>query len=126
MLCNRTCLRGAVVLGLIATPTPSLWGDGGLTWFTDQAEFEAFNQAQGLFLSGIEDFEESILPPNQVDTFDDPLESFVPNTPGGFPFGCSNVHLPSRFGVGLQNLKRDRLLHSFIHSCFSLTSELLR
>ena len=145
---SRTCLIGAVVIGLIAALTPGLWaqplqqqqtvtppgwtdaprslsevqptatplramlGDkvfpgirtdappalpaqGGLIWFNNQGEFEAFNQGEGKVLKGIEDFEESILPPESVDGFDDPLESGVPNSPDGFPFPVGMTGLPN-------------------------------
>ena len=102
---NRICLKGAVVIGLIAALSPGLWAQslhqqqtvtppvrtdvlrspteaqrtavargpalsdkvspgiraeapptqeaqGGLIWFTDQAEFEAFAASQGMFSKG--------------------------------------------------------------------------
>ena len=55
-----------------------------LTWFADRASFEAANSAN--ILAGIEDYEASILPPNSVDGFNDPLQFGVPNQPDGFPF----------------------------------------
>ena len=84
------------------------WGAGPpseLIWFTDQAEFEAFMQGQGKALKGIEDFEESILNPDSVFVFNDPLESGVPNLPGGFPFpdgmtGLPNMTVQSNAGGG--------------------------
>ena len=118
----RTCIsiKGAVVVGLIAALTPDLWAQspesrlsdmaasanrtvapppapaqGGLMWFTDRAAFEAFNQSAGKVLKGIEDFEESILDPNDVDGFDDPLEFGVPNLPDGFPFPNGMTGLPN-------------------------------
>ncbi len=140
MSCNCICMKGTVVVGLIAALTPGLWaqslqeqqtdgprslsevqptatplramrGDkvspgigtnappalpagGELMWFTNQATFEAFVQAQGKFLKGIEDFEESILSPNNVDAFDDPLLSGVANSPDGFPFPVGMTGLP--------------------------------
>ena len=54
--------------------------------FSDQEEFEAFNEQQGLLLKGIETFEESVLPPASVDRFDGPLCGGVPNAPDAFPF----------------------------------------
>ncbi len=93
MLCTRTCLRGAVAFGLIAALTPFLaaqslqqkhivksrsgtdaprslsevqqtaTAQGGLIWFTNQADFEAFNAGEGRVLRGIEDYEEALLPP---------------------------------------------------------------
>ena len=48
---------------------------GELAWFTNQANFEAFNADKGNILIGTEDFEESIQPPATFDNFDDPLTS---------------------------------------------------
>ncbi|HUU95418.1 MAG TPA: PEP-CTERM sorting domain-containing protein, partial [Phycisphaerae bacterium] len=53
-----------------------------------------------LVLKGVEDFEESILPPASYDTFDDPLLPGVPNLPDGFPFpkgmtGLDNIKVQS-------------------------------
>ncbi len=78
---------------------------GGLTWFNNQADFEAFNQGEGKVLKGIEDYEESILNPNATDAFDDSLESGVPNAPDGFPFpvgltGLPNLIVQSNVGGG--------------------------
>ncbi len=118
----RTCIsiKGAVVVGLIAALTPDLWAQspesrlsdmaasakrtvapppaqaqGGLIWFTNQADFEAFNAGEGKVLKGIEDFEESILDPNDVDGFDDPLESGVACFPPGCPFPVGMTGLPN-------------------------------
>ena len=121
MLHTYTCIKSVVVVGLIAALTPALavlWAQpvqqqqtltppggmealppaaaqGGLVWFTSQGGFEAFNQLQGKVLKGIEDFEESTLPPNTFDTFDDPLESGIPNLPDGFPFPDGMTGLPN-------------------------------
>ncbi len=145
---RRTCLKGAVVVGLIAALTPGLWAQspqerqpvtppGGtdaphplteaqqtatarramrrnkvsrrirrdapppapsqadLIWFTNQAEFEAFNAALGHVFKGVEDYEESVLDPNSVHTFDDPLEWSVPSAPDGFPFPDGMTGLPN-------------------------------
>ena len=128
MLRNCICIKGAVVVGLIAALTPGLWAQplqqqekvtppagtdapptapaqGGLIWFDNQAEFEAFNACAGNVLKGIEDYEESILGPNSTDFFDDPLESGVPNLPDGFPFpdgmtGLPNLIVQSNLGGG--------------------------
>ncbi|MEE8154840.1 MAG: hypothetical protein V3T53_07740 [Phycisphaerales bacterium] len=104
------CLLAAITTGLTAQPlqeqqtvTPHVGTDappttpvqGGLIWFNDKAAFEAFMQDQGKVLKGIEDFEESILDPNNVDGFDDPLESGVPNLPDGFPFPDGMTGLPN-------------------------------
>ncbi len=131
MLRIRTCLHGAVVVGLIAALTPALAGlwaqplqqqekvtppagtdapptapaQGGLIWFDNQAEFEAFNACAGNVLKGIENYEESILDLNSTFFFDDPLESGVPNLPDGFPFpdgmtGLPNLIVQSNIGGG--------------------------
>lgn len=161
MLRTCTCIKGAVVIGLIAALTPALAGlwaqplqpqqtvtppggmdapralteaqqtapargairgdkvspgkrtdapptapvQGGLIWFNNQADFEAFNQGEGKVLKGIEDYEESILEPKVADVFDDPLESGVPNLPDGFPFpdgmtGLPNLIVQSNVGGG--------------------------
>ncbi|MEE9294182.1 MAG: hypothetical protein V3W34_04335 [Phycisphaerae bacterium] len=68
---------------------------GGLIWFDNQADFEAFVTSQGKFLKGTEDYEESILDPNNLHGFDDPLESGVPNLPDGFPFPDGMTGLPN-------------------------------
>ncbi len=161
----RTCLQGAVVIGLIAALTPGLWvqtiaqqrttpegqtiapgvpaaaqqtataqgttlgarfsprirtdtpptapAQGGLIWFTNQADFEVFVTSQGKVIKGIEDFEESILGPNSVDAFDDTLESGVPNLPDGFPFpvgmtGLHNLRMQSNFQHDLFNPNNPR------------------
>ena len=72
---------GIVVLfaAIVAAPATAQ-----LTWFADRASFEAANS--GNILAGIEDYEASILPPNSVDGFNDPLQFGVPNRPDGFPF----------------------------------------
>ncbi len=57
-----------------------------LTWFNDQGEFEAAAAAAGSTLSGVEDYEASIMAPNSVDGFDDSLEFGIPNGPDGFPY----------------------------------------
>ena len=54
--------------------------------FNAVAEFLAFNLGIGNLPKGTEDFEESILPPNAVESFDDPLCGGVPNAPDAFPF----------------------------------------
>ena len=91
------------LVGTDAPPTEE--AQGGLMWFTNQAEFEAFVASQGAVLKGTEDYEESILPPNALDFFNDPLESGVPNLPDGFPFpdgmtGLPNLRVQSNLGGG--------------------------
>jgi len=58
-----------------------------ITWYTDQAEFEAAAAAAGLVFFELETFEESILPPASVLGFNDPLAPGVPNHP--FPSGMT-------------------------------------
>ena len=114
------CLLAAITTGLTAEPlqqqekvTPLVGTDappteeaqGELIWFTDQAEFETFVASQGAVLKGIEDFEESILGPNDVEALNDPLESGVPNLPDAFPFpagltGLPNLRVQSNLGGG--------------------------
>ncbi|MEE9130742.1 MAG: hypothetical protein V3T84_12045 [Phycisphaerales bacterium] len=84
---------------------PTAPAQGGLIWFDNQAEFEAFNACAGNVLKGIENYEESILDLNSTFFFDDPLESGVPNLPGGFPFpdgmtGLPNLRVQSNLGGG--------------------------
>ncbi|MEE9128817.1 MAG: hypothetical protein V3T84_02280 [Phycisphaerales bacterium] len=74
---------------------PAAPAQGGLIWFTNQADFEAFNAGEGKVLKGIENYEESILDPFNGEVFDDPLESFVPNLPDGFPFPLGMLGLPN-------------------------------
>ncbi|MEE9131769.1 MAG: hypothetical protein V3T84_17290 [Phycisphaerales bacterium] len=61
-----------------------------LIWFTDQADFEAFNAGEGKVLRGIEDYEEAVLDPGQGVGVDDPLVSGVPNPPV-FPNGLTGL-----------------------------------
>ncbi len=65
--------------------------------FGNRLEFEAFNEDQGQILKGIEDFEESTLPPGSVLLLDDPLCGGIPNvdpaTGWGFPDGLSESNL---------------------------------
>ena len=104
------CLLAALTPGLTAQPLqeqekvtppagmdgpPTGTAQGGLMWFTSQADFEAFNARQGKVLKGIEDFEESTLPPDDIAQFDDPLESGVPNLPHGFPYPDGMTGLPN-------------------------------
>ncbi len=57
-----------------------------LTWFNNQADFEAAAAGGGNVLVGVEDYEASTLPGNAVDGFDDSLEFGIPNGPDGFPY----------------------------------------
>lgn len=65
-----------------------------LTWFNNQTLFETANA--GNVLDGIENFEESNLPPAEVLGFDDPLQSGVPAGPypGGLT-GLANLTIQS-------------------------------
>ena len=113
------CLLAALTPGLRAQPLqqqtvtppagtdapPTAPAQGGLLWFTNQVEFQAFNAGLGNVLKGIEDYEESILDLNSTDFFDDPLQSGVPNLPDGFPFpvgmtGLPNLIVQSNLGGG--------------------------
>jgi len=60
-----------------------------LTWYTDQAAFEAAASAAGLSFFELEDYEECTLPPNSIVAFNDPLAPGVPNGP--FPAGMTGV-----------------------------------
>ena len=84
------CLSVELGDATLCLPPPS-----ELIWFTNQADFEAFNQGKGKVSKGTEDFEESILDPNNVFGFDDPLESGVPNSPNGLPFPVGMTGLPN-------------------------------
>ena len=134
------CLLAALTTGLRAQPlqeqetvTPPIGRDapptetaqGGLMWFTNQADFEAFVARQGKVLKGIEDFEESILGPNSADPFDDPLESGVANAPDGFPFpegmtGLPNLKVQSNFEHDLFNPNNPRGVNAL--AAFSATA----
>ncbi|MCH8969935.1 MAG: hypothetical protein IIA66_12555, partial [Planctomycetes bacterium] len=61
--------------------------------FTNQADFEAFNEANGKTLKGVEDFEEGILGAGAVDGMDDPLCGGVPNAPDAFPYPAGLTQL---------------------------------
>ena len=104
------CLLAALTTSLKAKPIqdnekekPTLRTDvpppaqsaGGLIFFTDQDDFEAYVQGDGKDLQGIEDFEESTLSPGAFDVFNDSLESGVPNLPDGFPFPDGLTGLPN-------------------------------
>ena len=60
-----------------------------ITWYTDQAEFEAAATAAGLSFFELEDYEECTLPPNSITTLNDPLAPGVPNE--SFPAGMTGV-----------------------------------
>ena len=92
---RRAMLGDKISPGKRTDAPPPIPAQGGLIWFTNQAEFEAFVPSQGKFLKGIEDYEESILGPNSADAFDDPLESGVANLPDGFPFPVGMTGLPN-------------------------------
>ena len=87
-----------VALLLVAIPAGTATAD--LLWFDDEDDFVAAAVGAGLVLKGVEDFEESILPPGGMAGVDDPLESGVPNKPDGFPFpkgltGLDNIKVQS-------------------------------
>ncbi len=81
-------MRNVTLLILLAA-LPGAPATVDLTWFTSQAEFEAFVHDQRNFLTGIEDYEESTLPPSSAVGIPDPLEPGVPNGP--FPNGMEGV-----------------------------------
>lgn len=72
----------AMLLGAFAAAPAS----AQLTWFNNQADFEAAAAGGGNALVGVEDYEASIMAPNSVDGFDDSLQFGVPNIPDGFPY----------------------------------------
>ncbi len=71
-----------IFAGLVAAPAMAQ----PLKWFTDKNAFEAAARAQGKILKGIENYEASVLLPNQVDGFNDTLHFGIPNLPDGFPY----------------------------------------
>ena len=90
-------------VGTDAPPTAP--AQGGLIWFGDEIDFVLFNVGQGKVLKGTETYEESILPFDFLFNFDDPLESGVPNEPGGIIFqfgmtGLPNLRVQSNLGGG--------------------------
>lgn len=74
---------------------PTAPGPPVLMWFFNHADFEAFLAVEGMFLEGIENFEESILPRADADFFNDPLESGVANLPDEYPFPDGMTGLPN-------------------------------
>lgn len=60
-----------------------------ITWYNDQAAFEAAAAAAGLTFFELENYEECTLPPNSVIGMNDPLAPGVPNT--NFPSGLTGV-----------------------------------
>ncbi len=70
---------------------------GACIAFFDKAEFEAFNAGEGKFLKGIEDFEESNIPPGAKQPLPAPLAGSIPNvdpaTGWGFPTGLLQKNL---------------------------------
>jgi hypothetical protein len=64
--------------------------------FFDKQEFDVFNEQHGKFLKGVEDFEESNVPPNQIIGIPNPLRGNVPNVNGqglGFPNGLRQKNI---------------------------------
>ena len=91
---------GIVVLfsAIVAAPATAQ-----LTWFADQASFEAAAASAGKILKGIEDYEASVLLPNQVDGFNDSLQFGVPNLPDSFPYPNGTqglINLTTQSNVG--------------------------
>lgn len=77
-------MRFGVLVSLVAmVAAPAM---GQLTWFSDQNAFEAAAASAGKVLKGVENYEASILGPNAVDGFEDPLQFGIPNLPDGFPY----------------------------------------
>ena len=60
-------------------------------FFSDKFAFENFNQMDGKFLKGVEDFEESVIPPGAKWAFPAPLQNGVPNM--AFPNGITATNL---------------------------------
>ncbi len=80
-------LAAAAALGL-AGPAQAV--GGGCVVFTDKGAFEQFNAADGKFLKGVEDFEESNIPDGAKVVLTAPLQGNVPNLSAdgfGFPLG---------------------------------------
>ena len=78
----RTIIICVVVLAVAA---PAGFAQASCTPFYNQAEFEAFNQAEGKQLQGVETFEESNIPPGGKQNLPAPLDR-NPNTVTGFGF----------------------------------------
>ena len=79
-------LAAVLVVGMAAGAAQA-----SVVFFTDQTAFEDTMLAQGKLLKSIETFEESILGPNAIVTFPDPLQGGVPNGP--FPAGLDAANL---------------------------------
>jgi|CXWL01.1.fsa_nt_gi hypothetical protein len=60
-------------------------------YFTNKIDFENFNLLDGKFLKGVEDFEESTIPPGAKLAFPAPLQNGVPNN--SFPNGITATNL---------------------------------
>ena len=72
----------AIAAPAVATP---------VQFFTDKLAFENFNQADGKFLKGVEDFEESTIPAGAKLAFPNSLQNGVPNV--AFPNGITATNL---------------------------------
>ncbi len=72
----------AIAAPAVATP---------VQFFTDKLAFENFNQLDGKFLKGVEDFEESTIPAGAKLAFPNSLQNGVPNV--AFPNGITATNL---------------------------------
>ena len=102
---RRAMLGDKVSPGRRTDAPPTAPAQGGLLWFCNQPGFEAYNEKKGKVKVGTEDYEESKLGPDDLDMFDDPLVSGVPNSPDGWPFpvgmtGLPNLKVQSNVGGG--------------------------
>lgn len=84
----------AALIALVVFPSAVL---AQCTFFLDKLEFERFNEEHGKFLKGVEDFEESNIPPMGKQALPAPLEGNVPNVAGpkgiGFPNGLEQKNI---------------------------------
>lgn len=71
--------RAIVTLVLVAIPATTAFGQ--LVYFDNEADFIAFNEAEGKVLKGIETFEEHNLGDNTIAGLDTTLRPGVPNGP---------------------------------------------
>jgi hypothetical protein len=82
---------------LLSAISTSAFAQGGCTVFFDSQEFQVYNESHGKFLKGVEDFEESNIPPGQIVGLPNPLRGNVPNvdpaTGYGFPNGLEQKNI---------------------------------
>ena len=83
----QTLITG--VLMFVTAPLSA--GIPNTVFFDDKLQFDNFNLADGKFLKGTEDFEESTIPPGAKQAFPGPLQNGVPNV--SFPNGISATNL---------------------------------